>query len=162
SYLLCFLCSLLFLFFSLGVFARANYQLLTTSSCYVILRLVADQLLCVFDVPAHAGVGRHAVDHRETDGGIGLKALGHELAEVPIGQPHQPKPRAALRGNVLSPIDAGLYPTDANGDDGKPVDVGGAFTQALAEQLPATVRRAIALFAVHDIARPRLGRKIGG
>ena len=67
------------------------------------------------------------------DGGIGLEAPGHELAEIPVGQPHQPKPRTALRGDVLSPIGAGLHPTDADGDDGKSVDVGEAFAQALAE-----------------------------
>ena len=71
---------------------------------HIILRLEADQLLGVLDVPAHASVGGHAVDDGKAQARIGFDTASHEVAEIPIGKPHEAKPRAALRRNILWPV----------------------------------------------------------
>src|SRR5207244_11912610 len=102
-------------------------------TAHIVLGCIAHELSCVFDIPAHPGVGRHPVDHRKTGRYIRDDTALHELAKVTVRQPHQAEPRAALRRDLLGLIGSGPYPAATHGEDRKSVAACKAFAESFTE-----------------------------
>src|SRR5207249_6271029 len=119
----------------------------------VVLGRVADEHAGVVDVPAHAGVGRHAVDDRKGGRQRRVDRALHQLTEIAVREPHEAEPGPALRGNIGGAVRPRPDPADAQRDRLDAAALGVALPEPFTQQLARGVGRAVAPLAVDDVAR---------
>src|SRR5262245_22122225 len=88
----------------------------STDRAMSVARHIADDPSSLFDVPAHARIIRHQVQHRERHAFSEGRALD-PMAEIPVAQPHllSPQPKLDLgAGGIARDV---LATSDAQGDD---------------------------------------------